>query len=436
LNYCHDVTSVDLAEPSAPAVPAAPRRAFAWRWVAASVAVLLLASGALWTVPGLRAHWAGSAATPSLPATFATYSHFTSSVSGDPGGRAIAVYEYGDPDSGSTWQTVVAGANRDSYRQLPGRGDDRSAEPYLLSPDGSHILFFHPSQGTDEFSLQDLTTGQESTRHSVPWVSNVGGALQMLAWSPDGRYVAYGVPAPPPGTGRADDSIVDGHVIAQLAILDVEHDTTVRYPAIEPVFGASFAPDGALAVQLDRTMWLGTLDGHQTGGFHLPDGADLVSTVPWSPDGTRIPVATGESTYGFVDPRLAQPAAPTVLSGVTLLGWRGPSTVVALAQDASSGENQIVEVSLVDGRRTVLSRFPNPDWCGLFTTCAVYQIQLASGLLSSATVRGSDPDRGLSLPLFRAGLVVAGTLLVVGLGLWLDRRRRFRPTRHLPGSLP
>lgn len=392
-------------------------------WVGAVVGVLILASGALWTVPDLRAHWAGSAATPSLPATFATYSQFTSAVSADPGGRAIAVYEYGNPDSGSTWQTLVAGANRDSYRKLLGRGDDQSAQPYLLSPDGSQMLFYHPEKGTDEFTLLDLTTGQESTRHSVPWLSYIG-AVQMLAWSPDGRYVAYSVPAPSPGTGRAEDSIVDGHPIEQLAILDVGHDTTVRYPAVQPVFGASFAPDGTLAVQLDRRVWLGTVDGHQTGGFALPDGADLVSAVPWSPDGTRIPVTTGESAYGFVDPRLAQPTAPTVLSNVTLLGWRAPSAVVALALDASSGVDQIVEVSLVDGQHRVLSRFPHPDRCELFSTCSVYQVQLASGLLSTATVRASDPDRGLSVPLLRVCLVVAGVLVVLSLGLWLERRRR------------
>jgi hypothetical protein len=248
----------------------------------------------------------------------------------------------------------------------------------------------------------------------------------MLAWSPDGRYVAYSVPAPSPGTGRAEDSIVDGHAIAQLAVLDVEHDTTVLFPAVQPVFGASFAPDGTLAVQLDRTVWLGTVDGHQTGGFPLPEGVDLVSGVAWSPDGTRIPVTTGESAYGFVDPRLAQPTVVTTLSKVTLLGWRASSTVVALALDTSTGEDQLVEVSLVDGHLTVLSRFPHPDHCGLFATCGVYQIQLAGGLLSTATIRGSDPDRGPWVPRLRIGLSVAGALVVFGLGLWLDRRRRFR----------
>jgi hypothetical protein len=218
---------------------------------------------------------------------------------------------------------------------------------------------------------------------------------------------------------------VDGHAIAQLAILDVEHDTTVLYPAVEPVFGASFAPDGTLAVQLDRRVWLGTVDGHQTGGFPLPDGADIATPLPWSPDGTQIPVTTGESAYGFVDPRLAQPTAPTALSRVTLLGWRSSSTVVALARDASSGEDQIVDVSLVDGRRTVLSRFPNPDHCGLFATCSVYQIQLASGLLSTAVVRDSDPDWGRWVAQSRAVFTVVGALVVLGLGLWLNRRRRF-----------
>jgi hypothetical protein len=254
--------------------------------------------------------------TPSLPATFATYSQFTSTASADPGGRAIAVYEYGDPDSGDPWQTLAAGADRDSYRRLVGPDGGASAGPYLLSPDGSHVLFFHAGKGTDEFTLQNLTTGQESTRHSVPWVSNVGGIVRSC-WP-----------------GRRTDGT----------------SPTACLPS----------PRGPAA----RATLLWTVT---TAGFPLPADADLVSAVPWSPDGTRISVTTGESAYGFVDPRLAQATALTALSGVTLLGWRGPSTVMAYTRDTVTGDDTIVEVSLVDGHGTLLSRVPTQDCCGIFT---------------------------------------------------------------------
>jgi hypothetical protein len=137
---------------------------------------------------------------PSLPAQFADFSRFTSRAVDRPAGRAIALYEYGSSELFVSWQTLVVGADQDTYRRLDMETDP--APPVKLSPDGRFVMYFHASRGTDEFTLLDLTTGQTSIRHSVEWVSNVGASIDMLAWSPDGRYLAYAVPAPPPARHR------------------------------------------------------------------------------------------------------------------------------------------------------------------------------------------------------------------------------------------
>jgi hypothetical protein len=78
-------------------------------------------------------------------------------------------------------------------------------------------------------------------------------------------------------------------------------------------------------------------------------------------------------------------------------------------------EVSLVEVSLVDGRRTVLSRFPSDSACEFGTQpCASSRIQLATDLLGAATMRAPDADRGPWVTLVHTGLIVLG-LGVVGL---------------------
>jgi hypothetical protein len=388
--------------------------------VLAAVVALLPWPGWLLGRPGPAAPAPG----PALPQELAPYSAHTASVWSHPAGRAVALYESGSSELFTTWQTLVAGADRDTYRTVT-LGDD-IVPTVLLAPDGGHLLFFHDQVGTDEFTLLDLTTGRSRVLHTVPWQSNVGASLEMLAWSPDGRYLAYAVPAPPPGDGRADSSFFDGRPIQHLAILDLVTDSTTRYPDLGPVWGAAFAPDGSrLAVQLGHELWTVTVDGRRLRPVPLPEGTDLVSGTGWSPDGARIAV-TKERHLTFIDAGTGQ-AAPHTFPDNALLAWRDPTTILTVADDFSG----LAEVDIRTGRQRILSRFSTANACeyGL-QTCGTYRLQLATGLVGSATIRPSSPDRGpdpdpvgTTTPLLTAvgGLIVVGAYLLVR---HLVRRRR------------
>jgi hypothetical protein len=89
--------------------------------------------------------------------------------------------------------------------------------------------------------------------------------------------------------------------IQQLAILDVVDDSTARYPDLEPVWGAAFAPKSrTLVVQLGHEAAIVTVDGQRVRPLALPAGMDIISRTAWSPDGTLIAVTDGH-LMEFVD---------------------------------------------------------------------------------------------------------------------------------------
>ncbi|HEX6871797.1 MAG TPA: WD40 repeat domain-containing protein [Micromonosporaceae bacterium] len=388
---------------------------------------------------------------PSLPAHFAELSRFTSRSVDQPAGRAIALYEYGDSDG--PWQTLVAGADRDTYRRV-----DAPEDPWpevLLSPDGRYVLYFKASRGTDEFRLLDLVTGRVEVRHSVEWMSNVGAGITMLAWSPDGRYVAYAVPHPPPNDGRAESSLRGSVSLRDVAILDVVHDTNVLVSLNTPVFGGAFSPDSQrLAVLADPESPMMSVDGKRVGTWVAPAisvdnvSRDMVLPVAWSPDGALLAiglppqgVAVGQGTYygpsntpiWFVDLAGTGRAGRTDLTG-DLLGWRSPTSILvstSVDEDlrrGDTGAQALVEVSIMDGSRTVLSRFPRSGRCSLTGRCTAYRIQLATNLLRQASIRPSAPDRGWWVPVVHLGSITlaAATVMIIVTIMALRPRRRAR----------
>src|SRR5262245_1043808 len=226
-----------------------------WTWYVRAVWYAFLGWLAVMTLlPNALGFPFGSASTaaPTLPTEFAGYSDQTATFTSSPAGRSIALYEYGSAELFHSWQTLVVGADRDTYR----RADlgDNEAPPVMLSPDGTQLLYLEQAR----FTLRNLRTGASSSRHLLPNLSNVGASAELLSWTPDARDVAYPIPEPPPCDGRAESSMdpLDGGFLTDLALLDVVSDTTVRFSDISSPRNAAFSPDGSrLAVQVHHELW-------------------------------------------------------------------------------------------------------------------------------------------------------------------------------------
>jgi hypothetical protein len=432
------------------------RRAVGTVGAAALVLVLVAILGVVPQLHRTSDPTPGDSMVPSLPAEFAELSRFTSRAVDEPAGRAIALYEYGESDG--PWQTLVVGADRDTYRRVD-TAEDASPD-VLLSPDGRYVLYFKASRNTDEFRLLDLSNGRSEVRHSVEWMSNVGASITMLAWSPDGRYVAYAVPHPSPGDGRAESSLRNGAIsLRDVAILDVVNDTNVLFSLNTPVLGAAFSPDSQrVAVLGDPESPIISVDGELTGTWSTPSipltnmYRDTILPIAWSPDGALLAiglpprgVTIGPATYHgpstapvvFVDMTGAGTVGRTDLTGY-LLGWRSPTSIVvwtSVDEDLLHGDTGIqalAEMSIVDGSRTVLSRFPRADRCSFTGRCTAYGIQLATNLLRQAGIRPSAPDRGRLVQLVHPGSIVVAVAIVTAIVTIAVLRRTRRSTRREP----
>jgi len=421
------------------------------RWVRNAAALLVLV--ALTGVAVVA--WPGPARatqTPTLPAEFAAFSPLTAHAEDRPAGRAIAFFETGSWEMFTSYQAIVVGADRDSYRQLSGgAGNSTEDRPILLSPDGTHVIYRRPGGGPDEFDLLDLSTGTTTRRHGVAWTPGQSTAFEtelehdaLLAWSPDGRYVAYTVHADFVAGPQASP-------YRQLAILDLDADRAVLYPAIEGVYTAAFAPDSRrLALATDSGGIFMSVDGTRTGTW--TDPSDTVSSdvtwesegqpsgqglpagffgLAWSPDGSTLAVATGRfcgpeamltgggptmTVTAFVDTTDGTPLTPhAALACLRPLGWRSSTTLIGEQIRPDHGYG-LAEVSLVDGSVTPISHFSYAPTCEIGGQCDVWRIQLATNLLGTVGVRDSlYPDRGPTVAIAYLGPALA---LVAGL-VWV-----------------
>jgi hypothetical protein len=434
---------VDAGAPPEPALPpgyleaslARARRSARRRRIAriavAAVAVLAAAVAVPWPARLFDAAPSAPPSGPTLPAEFPAFTDLTAWAVTSPPGRAIALYELGSGELFSSWQTLVAGADRDTYRRVEGAND---GYPHtLLSPDGTRVLTFAPP---DQFHLLDLATGTTSVIATVPWTSNVGAGLQLLAWSPDGHRVAYAVPTPPPGDGRAESSFFGGRPIMDLALLDLRNGATARVPDSSPVFAASYSPDGrTLVVQRGSGRnFLATADGARIRDVDLTGALDLAPGTAFSPDGallaTVAPPGSGGGGIRFVDGTFTGRTVPDPLPYNEFLGWRSASSVVVHTWSDELDTDVLAEVSIRDGTMRVLSRFDRRQTCEFgLQTCDPFRIQLAAGLLRVAGVRPSDPDHGpWPLRVRVWGAVVA--VETAGVGAWLGLVLRRRATRR------
>jgi hypothetical protein len=429
------------------------------RWLRALASVLGVLALTVVAWPGVPA----VADKATLPAEFATYSIFTSHAEDRPAGRAIAVFETGSWETYNSYQAIAVGADRDSYRQLNGgRADMSQDRPILLAPDGSQVLHRRAGGGPDEFDLLDLRTGVTTLRHGVAWTPrsnyDANGSVEddaLLAWSPDGRYVAYTVHAPP-FRGFSGYEVGNPSPDRLLAIIDLASDRAQLIGTVIGVVGAAFAPDSQrMAVATKDGGRVISVTGVQLGTWTVPAPAaadtDLSDYgwypgalgLAWSPDGATLAVATSvvcgpEATLTGGGPRMTrtvflrmpdgQPlTVPTSPPCIMPLGWRSPTTLIG-EQIRPDGGYGLADASLVDGSVTAISHFSYGRGCELVGQCDVWRIQLATNLLGTAGIRDSlYPDRGPWVAIIHIGPFALALGLV---GTWLTsvvlRRRKIR----------
>ncbi|MFC7478762.1 hypothetical protein ACFQX7_00040 [Luedemannella flava] len=162
-------------------------------------------------------------------------------------------------------------------------------------------------------------------------------------------------------------------------------------------------------------------------GEWLPPTGTADSALAWSPDGRLMAVQTNMGIR-FVDMTGSGGTVPNSLRyDSSVLGWRSPTSIVVEGSDDDADTDTLVEVSVVDGHRTVLSRFPTTRSCEYGQhRCRPYRIQLATNLIADATIRPSAPDRGPWVPVVHAATTLGAGALGVGLVLLILRRRRRR----------
>jgi dipeptidyl aminopeptidase/acylaminoacyl peptidase len=351
-----------------------------------------------------------------LPPQFAPYSRWTADVTSAPVGRAIALYTQHCPGC-ETWQseTILVGADSDTYRQLSGPG--------LLSPDGRQVA--QPAT-PPALNLLDLSTGETRA------VATPLQPVSSVAWSPDGRYILY--------------TILDHDA----AVLDLSTGRSVDLPGSGQPVLAAFAPDSQrIAIEVGRAIEVFTVDGQSVRSLPLGEAMDLAGSAAWSPDGRLLATVPGLSNDLVPNP-LAPPRQIVFLDAVgnnpnpappvsianspemtkDLLGWRSPTEVlVGEAETNYTAQPQIVAVSLTTGERHPLATLTPYNGGEIFGL----DFQLAQGLIPGVNARTpGDPDRAFRVAVVDTGFVVLGIVTAFGLIIFLNRGRRRRPRPFTP----
>ena len=358
---------------------------------------------------------------PTVPDRMAGYSHLTVDVSGSPPGRAVALFQFGFGVEFLDFpQAVAVGADGDVHRRvdlaegrlLPGSQGDPA--PSLLSPDGTRVAVGgHDGDGPD-IAVLDLASG-DAVEHPVP----AGPTVLPVAWSPDGRRLAY------LGTDTAMNS--DAPVTGDVGVLDLVTGRAAALPGGAAARTAAFGPDGAeLAVQHSDDgggdLVVVPLEGGTGRTLSLPPGHGLDGPAAWSPDGAWLATSraphdcsmlisdaqwqrclaehdTVPDTIAFVDATGRSGTTPDPLDRAVVgpgpvLGWTAPDRVAMLVPDpptnADPDHHRLVDVPLDGGDPWRLSSVPTSG--GAY---GVGRFQVATGLLPDLQVReAGEVDHG------------------------------------------
>jgi eukaryotic-like serine/threonine-protein kinase len=206
---------------------------------------------------------------------------------------------------------------------LPGPPPGGSIELLALSPDGKHLAAeTHP----DGLILLDLKSGQRRI------LAEPRTGLLSLAWRPDGHCLAY-------STGYG------------LAVRDLAAERDVLTIPDCPANALAWSPDG---MRLASAIWgirpessamVFTIKIWDAGtGKELPvcrGHLDMIESLSWSPDGTRLASASKDGTVRLWDPAIGAQI-------LTLWKAKGGVHSVAWSSDgkrlAAGGENGEIKI--------------------------------------------------------------------------------------------
>jgi hypothetical protein len=400
-------------------------------WLSTSVGGAVFLSGLVMALlpgePGPSAQQGRGA--PTIPDRVAEYSHLTGDVSSSPPGRGIALFQFGFGVEFLDFpQAVVVGADGDVYRRVDlaedaaGRQSQGDPGPMLLSPDGSRVAVGNYDTDRPAVAVIDLASGRVDL-HAV----HAGRAVVPLAWSPDGRRVAYlGTPEPWNPHGLAP-------IAGNVGVLEPETGRAAALPGGSEVGAVAFAPDGTeLAVQhADGRLEVLSLDGGGGRDLQLPAGRRLAGPAAWSPDGALLATRFDGGGIAFVDAtgrsgETPDSLGPGVVSPGHVLGWTAPDRVAVLVADpigdAGPDHYRVIDVPLDGGDPRRLSAVSTSG--GRY---GVGQFQLAAGLLPDLQVReAGDVDRGRWPLWLRLAAALAAGAVAAGIAGLVRRRLRSR----------
>lgn len=381
-----------------------------------------------------------------LPDRVAGYSYLTEGVSAAPPGRAIALFQHGFGVEFLDFpQAVVVGADGEIYRRLDVAEDraDFQADPgpMLLAPDGTRVAVGTYSSSGPDLAIVELATGRTDL-HPVPG----GNSTTPVAWSADGRRLAYLLSAEPTGPAYGV------RVVGDLGVLDLVTGQAAAIPGATAVTAAAFAPDGSeLAVQRSAdaggALQIVGLDGAARRDLELYPGQRLDGPHSWSPDGALLVTTRAQECINSVDeaaylrcrdefeatPEVAfvdatgrgapVPSPLTANAAYTaskVLGWTAADRVVVLASSTGPDQYWLTELPLGGGEQRRLSRVPAED-----SNYGIGRFELAAALLPDIQVRASaSPDRGRWPITLRLGVAVVLAAAACGVAALLLRRRR------------
>lgn len=293
-------------------------------------------------------------------------------------------------------------------------------EEILLSPDGTQVVWAETS-----LRIVDLATGR-SRQVPLPypgqrwaWYAEGPHFSDVLAWSPDGRWLAM--------------AEVDHHLQwTGLSIVDVQTGDYRRLASVDgelvPGFGAAFSPDGQrIAYQGGNQLSIVDINGTPVSSRTLQPGALLAGKGAWTPDGSAIAIAVPahccvpvntDWNLRFIAAGTGESAAdrglPTIkgATAVRLLGWSSPTRPVLIAfrpelfldrypdlDRTSFGNVQRVEIVALEPGETPALLLTSPD--------QVLSIDVAAQAIAGGAIVPAPPN-----PL------IPPTRVLIGFGLF------------------